>query len=161
MFRHLCYNISIMGDKNVKMRKQKTPEQISYNMKRVKNKDSQIELLLRKELWSRGLRYRKNVNNIIGKPDIVYIGKKVAIFVDSEFWHGYNWEVKKLEIKSNKEFWYHKIERNIERDKEVNAALENSGWKVLRFWGTDIKKNVKHCADIIQEELLWKKNLKQ
>lgn len=142
-----------MDDNDIKIRKKKTPEQISYNMKRVKNKDSKIELLLRKELWSRGLRYRKNVNNIVGKPDIVYIGKKIAIFVDSEFWHGYNWEVKKYEIKSNKEFWYHKIERNIERDKEVNIALENAGWKVLRFWGKDIKKNVKLCADIIQKEL--------
>ena len=100
----------------------KTPEQISYNMSRVKNKDSAIEVALRKELWSRGLRYRKNVKTVLGKPDIAFIGKKIAVFCDSEFWHGYNWEVKQGEIKSHRDFWIPKIERNIKRDKEVNAA---------------------------------------
>lgn len=127
----------------------KTPEQISYNMRRVKNKDSAIEVALRKELWSRGLRYRKNVKTVFGKPDIVFVGKKVAVFCDSEFWHGYNWEVKQDEIKSHRDFWIPKIERNMKRDKEVNAALEAEGWKVLRFWGDEIKKDVKACADLI------------
>ena len=77
----------------------KTKEQISLNMKAVKNKDSQIELLLRKELWSRRLRYRKNSNKVFGHPDIVFIGKKVAVFCDSEFWHGYNWEERKKDFK--------------------------------------------------------------
>lgn len=135
--------------------KKKTTEQISYNMKRVKNKDSAIELLLRHELWNRGLRYRKNVNGIIGKPDIVFIGKKIAVFVDSEFWHGYNWDERKKDFKSHQEFWLPKIERNIERDKEVTAALTNMGWTVLRFWGKEIKTDVKKCADIIQAE--WSK----
>lgn len=72
----------------------KTKEQISKNMKAVHNKDSEIELLLRKELWNRGLRYRKNYRGLIGKPDIVFIGKKIAIFCDSEFWHGFDWEKK-------------------------------------------------------------------
>lgn len=128
----------------------KTKEQISFNMRQVKNKDSDIEIMLRKELWSRGLRYQKNVNGIIGKPDIVFKGKKVAIFCDSEFWHGYDWENRKKDFKSNKEFWITKIERNIERDEEVNAQLKKIGWKVLRFWGRDIKKNCKECADLIQ-----------
>lgn len=127
----------------------KTPEQISYNMSRVKNKDSAIEVALRKELWSRGLRYRKNVKTVFGKPDIVFVGKKVAVFCDSEFWHGYNWEVKQDEIKSHRDFWIPKIERNMKRDKEVNTALEAEGWKVLRFWGDEIKKDVKACADLI------------
>lgn len=131
----------------------KTSEQISYNMSRVKNKDSVIEVTLRKELWSRGLRYRKNMKTVFGKPDIVFAGKKVAIFCDSEFWHGYNWEVKQGEIKSHRDFWLPKIERNIKRDKEVNAALEADGWKVLRFWGDEIKKNVKACADLIVDVL--------
>ena len=78
---------------------QKTKEQISYNMQQVKNKDSKIEVLLRNELWSRGIRYRKNVNRIYGKPDIVFIGKKIAVFCDSEFWHGYNWEERKKDLK--------------------------------------------------------------
>ena len=128
----------------------KTQEQISFNMKRVKNKDSKIELLLRHELWSRNMRYRKNVTTVYGKPDIAFIGKKIAIFVDSEFWHGYNWETKKLEIKSNQDFWFRKIERNMERDKEVNSFLHSEGWIVLRFWGNDIKRDVAACADQVE-----------
>ena len=129
----------------------KTKEQISLNMKAVKNKDSQIELLLRKELWSRGLRYRKNSNKVFGHPDIVFIGKKVAVFCDSEFWHGYNWDERKKDFKSHQEFWIPKIERNMERDAEVTAKLQKDGWTVLRFWGKDIKKNTAHCADIIEK----------
>ena len=128
----------------------KTKEQISYNMQQVKNKDSKIEIMLRKELWSRGLHYRKNVNRIYGKPDIVFIGKKIAVFCDSEFWHGYNWEERKKDFKSHQEFWIPKIERNIARDTEVTEKLESEGWIVLRFWGNVIKKNTADCADIIQ-----------
>lgn len=127
-----------------------TPEQRHKNMKAVKNKDSDIELKLRKELWSRGLRYRKNYTKIIGKPDIVFIGKKVAVFCDSEFWHGYNWEERKKDFKSHQEFWIPKIERNMQRDIEVTEALEADGWTVLRFWGKEIKKNTSACADVIE-----------
>lgn len=129
----------------------KTKEQISLNMKAVKNKDSQIELSLRKELWGRGLRYRKNSNKVFGHPDIVFLGKKVAVFCDSEFWHGYNWEERKKDFKSHQEFWIPKIERNIERDAEVTAKLQEDGWTVLRFWGKDINKNTALCADIIEK----------
>ena len=129
----------------------RTTEQRRKNMQAVKNKDSQIELLLRQELWSRGLRYRKNVNRIYGKPDIVVIGKKIAVFCDSEFWHGYNWEERKKDFKSHQEFWIPKIERNMERDAEVTAKLESEGWTVLRFWGNEIKKNTAQCADIIEK----------
>ena len=128
-----------------------TPEQRRKNMQAVKNKDSQIEQLLRKELWSRGIRYRKNVNRIYGKPDIVFIGKKVAVFCDSEFWHGYNWEERKKDFKSHQEFWIPKIERNMERDAEVTTKLESEGWTVIRFWGNEIKKNTAQCADIIEK----------
>lgn len=128
-----------------------TPEQRHKNMQAVKNKDSKIELLLRKELWSRGIRYRKNSTKIFGKPDIVFIGKKIAVFCDSEFWHGYNWEERKGDFKSHQEFWIPKIERNMERDKEVTAKLESEGWIVLRFWGNEIKKNAAQCADIIEK----------
>lgn len=130
-----------------------TAEQRRKNMQAIKSKDSQIELLLRKELWSRGLRYRKNVNNIYGKPDIAFIGKKVVVFCDSEFWHGYNWEERKLDFKSNQDFWIPKIERNIQRDKEVTSKLEADGWTVLRFWGKDIKKNLSECADRIEKAI--------
>ena len=129
----------------------KTREQISYNMRQVRNKDSEIEVLLRKELWNRGLRYRKNVNRICGKPDIAFIGKKIAVFCDSEFWHGYDWENRKKDIKSRQEFWVPKIERTIQRDLEVTEKLESDGWLVLRFWGKEIKKNTVGCADIVQK----------
>ena len=129
----------------------KTPEQITKNMKAVKCKGSEIEVMLIKELWSRGLRYRKNVKTIFGKPDIAFIGKKVAVFCDSEFWHGYNWEERKHDFKSHQEFWIPKIERNIERDKEVTKVLDDDGWTVLRFWGKEIKKNLSECADIVEK----------
>ncbi len=128
----------------------KTKEQISYNMSRVKNKDSAIELALRKELWARGLRYRKNVKSVFGKPDIAFIGKKIAVFCDSEFWHGFDWENKKHEIKSRQEFWIPKIERTMERDIEVTQTLKEQGWIVLRFWGNEIKQNSSVCADQIE-----------
>ena len=131
----------------------KTPEQISYNMRQVKNKDSQIEIALRKELWSRGIRYRKNSSKVFGKPDLAFIGKKVAVFCDSEFWHGYDWENKQNEIKSRREFWIPKIERNMARDLEVNDKLKSEGWIVLRFWGKEIKSDVSRCADIIEKTL--------
>lgn len=127
-----------------------TPEQRHKNMQAVKSKDSRIELLLRQELWSRGLRYRKNSKSVFGHPDIVFIGKKVAIFCDSEFWHGFDWENRKKDIKSNKDFWIKKIERNIARDKEVNEHLETCGWIVIRFWGKEIVSDVKRCADEIE-----------
>lgn len=129
----------------------KTKEQISFDMKQVKNKDSKIEIALRKELWSRGLRYQKNVTSIFGKPDLVFKGKKVAVFCDSEFWHGYNWNERKKDFKSHQEFWIPKIERNMERDKEVTEELQKQGWTVLRFWGKEIKKNAGGCADIIEK----------
>ena len=131
----------------------KTREQISDNMRRVKNKDSEIELLLRKELWSRGLRYRKNVTSVFGKPDIAFVGKKIAVFCDSEFWHGYNWEERKLDFKSHQDFWIPKIERNMARDREVNETLREQGWVVLRFWGKEIKKDPSACADRVLKAL--------
>lgn len=127
-----------------------SPEQRHKNMQAIKNKDSEIELLLRKELWKRGIHYRKNVKKVYGHPDIAFIGKKVAVFCDSEFWHGYDWENKKNDIKSRREFWIPKIERNIQRDMEVNEFLQKEGWMVIRFWGKAIKKNCSKCADEIE-----------
>ena len=130
-----------------------TPEQRHKNMQAVKNKNSEIELLLRRELWSRGIRYRKNSNKVFGHPDIGFIGKKIAVFCDSEFWHGYNWETKKEEIKSHQDFWIPKIEKNIQRDIEVNQKLQSEGWLVIRFWGKEIKKDVSACADLVVKRL--------
>jgi len=131
----------------------KTREQISYNMQQVKCKDSDIELLLRCELRKRGIHYRKNVRKIFGNPDLAFIGLKVAVFCDSEFWHGYNWEERKKDFKSHQEFWIPKIERNMQRDIEVTEKLQSEGWIVLRFWGKDIKKKTAECADIIEKAI--------
>lgn len=133
-----------------------TPEQRHKNMQAIKNKNTEIERILQKELWSRGLRYRKNVNKIFGKPDLVFISKKVAVFCDSEFWHGYNWEERKQDFKSHQDFWVTKIERNIARDKEVTQKLTEEGWTVLRFWGKEIKNNTIYCADIIEKAVCSK-----
>lgn len=127
-----------------------TPEQRHKNMTAVKSKGTNIEVLLQKELWHRGLRYRKNVKNIYGKPDIAFIGKKIAVFCDSEFFHGFDWEIRSKEIKSNREFWIPKIEKNIQRDKDVTDKLKKDGWIVLRFWGNEIKNDVSGCADKIE-----------
>lgn len=127
-----------------------TPEQRHKNMTAVKSKGTKIEVLLQKELWHRGLRYRKNVKNIYGKPDIAFIGKKIAVFCDSEFFHGFDWEIRSKEIKSNREFWIPKIEKNIQRDKDVTDKLKKDGWIVLRFWGNEIKNDVSGCADKIE-----------
>ena len=119
-------------------------------MSRIRAKDTGIEMKLRRELWSRGLRYRKNAKKVTGKPDIAFIGKKVAVFCDSEFWHGFDWEHRREDIKTNRDFWIPKIERNMERDREVNEALERDGWTVLRFWGKEISKHTSECADRIE-----------
>lgn len=124
-------------------------------MSRIKCKDTKIELLLRKELWHRGLRYQKNSKKVFGKPDIVFLGKKIAVFCDSEFWHGFDWENRKDDFKKNQDFWITKIERNMKRDDEVNEVLQMSGWIVLRYWGKEIKNNLSGCADEIEK--VWKK----
>ena len=114
------------------------------NMQAIRNKDSDIELALRKELWSRGIRYRKNVQTIFGHPDIAFIKKKVAVFCDSEFWHGFDWDNRRHSITTRREFWIPKIERNIQRDIEVNTKLQTEGWYVLRFCGKEIKTKTKY-----------------
>ena len=130
-----------------------TSEQRRKNMRAVKHKDSVIELTIRKELWARGLRYRKHVKQLYGKPDIVFSKSKVAVFCDSEFWHGYDWETRKQDFKSNQDFWIPKIERNMQRDAEVTESLEKDGWLVLRFWGKEILKDTAACADKIENAI--------
>ncbi|MBQ4414925.1 MAG: very short patch repair endonuclease [Methanomicrobium sp.] len=133
----------------------KTKEQRSENMRKIKNKDSVIELTLRKALWNEGIRYRKNWQKLPGKPDIVITKYKTAIFCDSEFFHGKDWlKLKKqLSNSNNSEFWIDKIQRNIQRDQEVNKELHDLGWKVLRFWGNDIKKDTNRCVLEIKNAL--------
>ena len=124
-----------------------TPEQRRKNMQAIKSQDTSIELRLRKALWARGVRYRKNYRKLIGRPDIVLTKYKIAIFCDSDYWHGYDWENRHQRIKSNREYWIPKIERNMARDKEVNEALARDGWTVLRFWEWQIRKQLDECVE--------------
>ena len=130
-----------------------TPEQRHKNMINIKSKDTSIELLLRKALWKKGIRYRKNYKKIPGTPDIAITQYKIAIFCDSEFFHGKDWEVlrPKLEKGSNPDFWIKKIGKNIEHDNEINKELNFLGWTVIRFWGNDIKKKTDECIKVIEE----------
>lgn len=128
-----------------------TPEQRRRCMQGNTAKGTRIEVVLGRELWHRGLRYRKNDKSVIGTPDFSFKGRKLAVFCDGEFWHGRNWSTNKARIKSNTSYWHAKIERNIERDLRVNQQLESAGWNVLRFWESDIRKHPQQCADEIEE----------
>ncbi len=132
-----------------------TAEQRSKNMRSIKNKDTKIEIALRKALWKKGYRYRKNYDKLPGKPDIVLTKQKIAIFCDGDFFHGRDWEVlrPRLEKSNNSEFWISKISRNRERDNEINKRLLFEGWTVIRFWGTDIKKHPDECLKVIEEAI--------
>lgn len=126
-----------------------TTKQRSKQMSKIKSKDTNPEKKLRKFLWDLGIRYRKNVRKLPGTPDIVISKYKLIIFIDGEFWHGYNWATKKQKLKSNRDFWIPKIERNMQRDKENNLRLQNDGWKVMRFWEHQIKKEFNVCVNKI------------
>ena len=136
-----------------------TKEQRHKNMKNIRSKDTSIELKLRKELWRRGYRYRKNYTELPGKPDIVLTKYKIAIFCDSEFFHGKDWEILKprLEKSKNSEYWQKKITRNMERDEEVNKQLMFLGWTVIRFWGKDLLKDTDECIKVIEETIFENK----
>ncbi len=130
-----------------------TQSQRSENMRRIKSKDTQIEVILRKELWKRGFRYRKNDKRLPGKPDISILKYKIAIFCDGEFFHEKNWEIaqRKLRKSNNSNYWLNKISKNIERDTNINKQLNYMGWKVIRLWGDDIKNNMDECIRTIED----------
>lgn len=130
-----------------------TPEQRRKNMQAIRSKDTTIELRLRKALWKHGVRYRKNYKELIGKPDIVITKYKIAVFCDSDYWHGYDWENRNQRIKSNRDYWVPKIERNMERDREVTETLQNEGWLVLRFWEWQIRKHLDECVETVLQSI--------
>ncbi|WP_027378337.1 very short patch repair endonuclease [Chryseobacterium daeguense] len=130
-----------------------TKEQRRKNMQAIKSTGTKDEVLLAKALWKLGYRYRKNNKNVFGKPDLTFKKNKLAIFVDSEYFHGKNWDTEKFRIQTNRDFWWKKIEQNIKRDKIVNEELTKNGWKVLRFWSKDIRKNLASCVMKIEENL--------
>lgn len=131
-------------------------ETISKNMSRIRSKDTSIEVKLRKELWHKGYRYRKNYKKLPGSPDIALTKYKIAVFCDSDFFHGKDWEVLKarLEKGGNPEYWIKKIERNRNRDMENDKKLLFLGWTVIHFWGKDILQNTEECIRVI-EETIW------
>ena len=134
--------------KKAKKRAKKRPSKarIHHTMSRVRSSGSQLETVLGKALWHVGLRYRKQYP-IFGKPDFVLVNQRIAIFCDSEFWHGYRWgRRRKSEHKSNRTYWFAKIERNRARDRRVNRQLRNNGWVVIRLWEREILRNADACA---------------
>ena len=123
-----------------------TPER-SKIMGKIRGKNTKPELAFRKALYASGYRYRVDYKKLIGKPDIVLKKYRTIIFIDGEYWHGYNWEERKPKVKTNREFWIAKIERNMQRDQEVNVELNRLGYKVFRFWETEIKKELERCLE--------------
>jgi DNA mismatch endonuclease (patch repair protein) len=130
-----------------------TTPQRSFNMSQIKGKNTKPEKLLKKALWHAGIRHRSNKQKLPGKPDISLIKYKLVIFVDGSFWHGYDWENRKSDIKSNRDFWIPKIERNIQRDREINAHYRSKGWTVLRFWDFEVKQELGSCVKRVLEIL--------
>lgn len=128
-----------------------TPVQRSRTMSHIRGKDTSIEIILRKALWDKGYRYRKNFKKLPGAPDIVITKYKIAVFCDSEFFHGYNWEIKKQKLGNNKDYWISKIERNIARDRENDLKLITMGWIPMHFWGQEIIKNTQRCVEAIED----------
>lgn len=122
-------------------------------MSRIKGKNTKPEKLLKKALWHAGVRYKSPKKPLPGKPDISLKKYKLVIFVDGSFWHGYDWENRKETIKSNREFWIAKIERNIERDREVNAFYQSKGWTVFRFWDFEVKGELGRCIYLVLKNL--------
>jgi DNA mismatch endonuclease (patch repair protein) len=135
-----------------------TTAERSALMSKIRSTETKPEQLLRKELWKVGVRYRINVKALPGSPDIVVRKKKLVVFVDGEFWHGYNWAIKRKKIKTNRKFWIPKIERNMQRDLENTGALKKLGFRVLRFWEHEIKKDSNKCIKkimtVIKKQML-------
>ena len=132
----------------------RTPEITRKIMSAIKSTNTKPEMLLRKALWKKGLRYRVNYRLLPGKPDVVFTKAKIVVFCDGDYWHGHNWALRGLpslesELAGYSEYWRNKILGNIRRDMENTTKLESDGWLVLRFWESDIKKDVERCVEII------------
>lgn len=130
----------------------------SKRMSNVKLKNGVAEKTLAQALWHEGYRYRLNDRRLPGSPDIAILRFKIAVFVDGEFWHGKNWEIKKQTIKRNREYWIEKIEENIARDYRNDKLLETLEWTPVHFWSKDILQNVTGCIQVIQE-IIWNNKL--
>lgn len=127
-------------------------------MSAIHSSNTRIEDKLAKALFSKGYRYRRNDRSVIGKPDITFKRFKIAVFCDSEYFHGKDWDKEKHRIKTNIDFWHKKIEHNMLRDQQVNAELLKNNWKIIRFWGTEIQKNVDFCIEQIVKAIEERNN---
>lgn len=135
------------------------PEITHKIMSSIPSKGTRPEITLRKALWHNNLRYRVNYNKLPGKPDIVFTKQKVVVFCDGDYWHGHNWAIRGLssleeELAGYSEYWRKKIIRNIERDDEVNKKLRSLGWRVVRIWESDIKRDLAGCVAVVQDALI-------
>lgn len=128
-----------------------TPEQRHRSMSHIRSKDTSIEIVLRKALWGKGIRYRKNYKKLPGTPDIALTKYKIAIFCDSEFFHGYNWQIKKHKLDHNRDYWVHKIESNMERDRKTDLELLAMDWIPIHFWGQEILEHTNECVGAIED----------
>lgn len=134
------------------------PEVTSRIMASVSSKDTEPEVVVRKRLWRRGYRYRKHYDEVKGNPDLAFVGPKIAVFIDGDFWHGNAWKVRGYDsledlFPTNTEWWVNKIQRNMERDEEVNETLRDRGWTVLRFWSSEVKDDVEAVVDQIARQV--------
>jgi len=118
--------------------------------------DTKCERLLRSTLWRMGLRFRKNVKNLPGKPDVVFVCQRIVIFCDGDFWHGRDWSRRSRKLKrgANSSYWLAKIKANIERDKVHNKHLRQLGWTVIRLWETDILADAERAAYYVCREVV-------
>lgn len=134
--------------------KDRDPQITHKIMSSIPSKDTEPELILRRALWKRNLRYRINYRQLPGKPDIVFTKYRIAVFCDGDFWHGHNWALRGMcsfeeELSSYSEFWRAKISKNVEHDKAISSALEATGWLVIRVWESDIRKDPDGCVERI------------
>ncbi len=129
-----------------------TKAQRTKNMRHIRSENTSIEIKLRKALWHEGIRYRKNYKELPGKPDIVITKYRIAIFCDSSFWHGRDFD-KKKPVATNHEYWHKKIKRNMERDVLVTQQLQKLNWTVLRFWDEDINKRLDICIQEVKKAI--------
>lgn len=131
-----------------------TTKSRSNQMSKIRSKNTEPELILRKAIWKLGYRYRINYKKLPGKPDLTFTKAKLCVFVDGEFWHGFEWKKKKPKIKSNREYWVPKLEANIARDKRNNKELKKMGYTVLRFWEQQVRTALPDCISKIEKHLL-------
>lgn len=142
----------------MKHQKVETTPEISKRMSHVRLKRGKAEVALARSLWRNGVHYRYNYKKLPGSPDIAITRYKIAIFIDGEFWHGYDWENRKQRLQRNRGYWIEKIEENMARDARNDARLEDMGWKVIHFWEKEVKKGLEACVEtvftILKEQII-------